>query len=105
VQPTRDLIGTSSSTSLLGLAPGGGYPDAHITAAPVVSYTTISPLPGSQQVWSWRYVSVARSRRLLPSGCYPAPCSMECGLSSTLCRSSGQRQPGRPGVFRCYHKL
>jgi hypothetical protein len=36
--------GTSSSSSLLGLAPGGGYPAASITAAPVVSYTTISPL-------------------------------------------------------------
>lgn len=31
-----------------------------------------------------RFVSVTRSSRLLRSGCYPAGCSMERGLSSTL---------------------
>jgi len=31
-----------------------------------------------------RFVSVARSGRLLRPGCYPAPCPVECGLSSTL---------------------
>jgi hypothetical protein len=31
-----------------------------------------------------RSVSVARSRRFLPSGRYPAPCSVECGLSSAV---------------------
>jgi len=45
--------------------------------APVVSYTTISPLLPKE-----RYVSVARSGRSLRPGRYPASCSVECGLSS-----------------------
>ena len=44
VQPTRDSVGASNSLPLLGLAPSGGCPAADIAAAPVVSYTTISPL-------------------------------------------------------------
>ena len=45
--------------------------------APVVSYTTISPLLPEE-----RFVSVARSGRSLRPGRYPASRSMECGLSS-----------------------
>jgi hypothetical protein len=33
------------SLLLLGLAPGGGYLAAALLRAPVVSYTTFSPLP------------------------------------------------------------
>ena len=45
--------------------------------APVVSYTTISPLLPEE-----RYVSVARSGRSLRPGRYPTSRFMECGLSS-----------------------
>lgn len=48
VQPTRDSNGTGSSSSLLGLAPGGGCPAAALLRTPVVSYATISPLPTLQ---------------------------------------------------------
>jgi len=48
-----------------------------LLSAPVVSYTTISPLLPKE-----RFVSVARSGRSLRPGRYPASCFMECGLSS-----------------------
>jgi len=49
-----------------------------------------------------RYVSVARSGRLLHPGGYPASCSMECGLSSTQ-RKAGPRSSDRPEDL--YHTL
>jgi len=49
--------------------------------APVVSYTTFSPLPQRLAPWGghflWPYP------RVTPTGCYPAPCSLERGLSSS----------------------
>jgi len=71
-----------------------GLPGRRITTTPVVSYTTISPLP-----LVWRYVSVARSGRFFPRGNphpgrYPAMCSVECGLSSAL--KSTPRPSGWP---------
>ncbi len=52
------------------------------------------PFPALPQIgggfgWGWLFVSVAlirqvsSSRRVPRPGCYPTPCSMECGLSST----------------------
>src|SRR5688572_33166099 len=55
---------------------------------PVVFYTTFSPSPLTSCEMSWLFVSVAlirqvsSSRRVPRPGCYPTPCSMECGLSS-----------------------
>jgi hypothetical protein len=45
VQPTRDSDGAGSSSSLLGLAPGGVYHATSVTGGPVRSYRTLSPLP------------------------------------------------------------
>ncbi len=59
---------------------------------PVVSYTTFSPLPGGRRhpggrfLWSFPRVS--------PPGSYPAPCSVERGLSSE--GLSLLRLPSRP---------
>ena len=39
--------------SLLGLAPDGGCPAAALLLTPVVSYTTISPLPAVHQCTAW----------------------------------------------------
>jgi hypothetical protein len=73
---------------LLDLAPCGGYLAAGFKPAPVVSYTTFSPLHSTRkwtavclcgpirQVASTNFVQVARP------GNYPAHCPMECGLSS-----------------------
>jgi len=55
---------------------GVAWPQA-LLPAPVVSYTTISPLLPEE-----RYVSVARSGRSLRPGRYPASRFKECGLSS-----------------------
>jgi len=62
---------------LFNLAPDRGCPAAALLRAPVVSYTTISPLP----VARW-YVSVALSDRLPCPGNSPVSCPVECGLSS-----------------------
>jgi len=78
IQQQRAAPGTENrALSLLDLAPSGGYLAVVLLPAPVVSYTTISPLPLAR-----RFVSVARSGRLLHPGGYPALCSLECGLSS-----------------------
>jgi len=73
--------------------------------APVVSYTTFSPLPitrastclaacglGGRFLWS--------CARVPPPGSYPASCSLERGLSSSCIRNS--RSPGRPNN-QSYH--
>ena len=64
---------------LLGLAPGGGYLAACITANAgglLHHLFTITTQKG------WLFVSVALSGGFPRPGCYPTPCSMECGLSS-----------------------
>ena len=56
-----------------------------------------------------RYVSVARSGELPRPGGYPAPCSVECGLSSTSRQArkaslhAKPRPPGRPEVNLSYY--
>jgi hypothetical protein len=90
--------------SLLGLAPGRGYlaaallrrrwslkPPFHPYRMKAVRHCESEPAPALPAFNSLirRYISVARSSRFsscegVPrSGCYPAPCSVECGLSST----------------------
>jgi hypothetical protein len=84
--PSRDYL------CLTLLQEGVAWPQT-LPPAPVVSYTTFSPLPlppptspkflNLGEEWGLgRSVSVARSVRLPHPGCYPAPCSVECGLSS-----------------------
>lgn len=76
------------ASSLLGLAPGGGYLAIRITANAgglLHHLFTITLIPCGV---SWLFVSVAlvrqvsSSRRVPRPGCYPTPCSVECGLSS-----------------------
>ncbi|GAP07803.1 hypothetical protein ATHL_02691 [Anaerolinea thermolimosa] len=87
---------TPKGWSLLGLAPGGGCLAGALLRSPVVSYTTISPLPHPR-----RYVSVALSGTLRRPGCYPAPCPVERGLSSTLYQ--GRDRPTDLGIFIIPH--
>ncbi len=61
----------------LALLPMGVTWPCALLHAPVVSYTTFSPsldLSSSPFLWSFP--------RVAPSGCYPASCSVERGLSS-----------------------
>jgi len=71
---------------------GDAWPPT-LLPTPVVSYTTFSPLPESQST-TWSRLSELRCIRLsggsflwpcprvAPPGSYPAPCSVERGLSS-----------------------
>ncbi len=77
------------ASSLLGLAPGGGYLAICITANAggllhhlfTITFVTLCRVRGCLFLWP-------SSGRLTPHGgvprpgCYPTPCSMECGLSS-----------------------
>ena len=72
----------------LALLPAGVTWPSALLRMPVVFYTTFSPSPLTSSEMSWLFVSVAlirqvsSSRRVPRPGCYPTPCSMECGLSS-----------------------
>ena len=104
VRPTRGLIG-GPPTPLFGLAPGGVYQPPRSPEVLVVSYTTVSPLP--VPVWQARQaigglVSVALFRRVAPPGCYPAPCPMESGLSSTACGIARSRDRLADSPFTAY---
>ena len=74
-------------SSLLGLAPGGGYLAARITAHAGgllhhLFTITLTPKGGELFVSVALIRQVHASRRFPRPGCYPTPCSMECGLSS-----------------------
>ena len=72
---------------LLGLAPGGGYLAICITADAGgllhhLFTITLHPKVEGLFVSVALFRQVRASRRLPRPGCYPTPCSMECGLSS-----------------------
>ena len=103
VQPTRGSKGTSNPPlaselhPCLALLPMAVAWPPTLLPAPVVSYTTFSPLPkahssGGRFLWSCARVS--------PPGSYPASCSLERGLSS--CCRCNPRSPGRP-TNQSYH--
>ena len=74
--------------SLLGLAPFEGCLAALIAESAGGLLHHHFTLTGIR-----RYVSVARSGRLPRPGSYPAKCSVECGLSSTLDTRAATTQP------------
>ena len=70
-----------SSVPIHGLAPNGVCRAAVVTAGAVGSYPTVSPLPRSL-ARSRRFVFCCTFLGVSPTGCYPAFCSAEPGLSS-----------------------
>lgn len=93
VQPTRGYMETSSLPSvlttispLLDLAPGGGYLAICIStnAGGLLHHLFTITMMRARRCAVWLFVSVARSGGFPRPGCYPTPCSTECGLSSTL---------------------
>jgi hypothetical protein len=79
----------------LALLPAGVTWPFTLLQMPVVSYATFSPSPRET---ARLFVSVALFRQVRSSwrlprpGCYPTPCSLECGLSSTP-RTQGRDRP------------
>ena len=74
--------------SCLALLPAGVTWPSTLLQMPVVFYTTFSPSPLHHTVreavcFCGPFRQVNASRRFPRPGCYPTPCSMECGLSST----------------------
>jgi hypothetical protein len=80
---------------LLDLAPDGGYLAVDIAAHAGGLLHHLFTLTCHHPV-ALRSVSVARSGRLPRPGSYPAPCPMECGLSSIVFLP---RSSGRPGYL------
>jgi hypothetical protein len=95
VQPTRDSSDASSVSSLLGLAPSGGYLAAYIAADAGGLLHRLFTMTALRRL----YVSVALSGKLPRPGVSPAPCPVECGLSSTLLQSAEPRPSSRPEGF------
>ena len=91
-----------TTSSLLGLAPGGGYLATHITARAgglLHHLFTLTTPCGIAVCFCGPFRQVHVSRRFPRPGCYPTPCSMECGLSSTPTTQSRDR----PTDLRCFH--
>jgi len=73
-------IEVSGFTRCLALLQTGDTWPTPSPTSPVGSYPTLSPLPSGKP--EGVLLSVALFRRIAPPGCYPAPRSMEFGLSS-----------------------
>jgi hypothetical protein len=104
----------AAPSSLLDLAPDGGYLAAHITANAGGLLRRLFTMTGARQscpefvAESRRstsrprlFFSVALSDRFLRPGISPAPCPAEYGLSSTL-RNGEPRSPNRPEACSSY---
>ena len=98
VQPTRNSNDASSVSSLLGLAPGGGCLAACIAAVAGGLLHRLFTITALRRLT----VSVALSGKLPRPGVSPVPCSVECGLSSTLRQSAEPRLSSRPETFLSY---
>ena len=100
VQPHCWGSEASSLWSLLGLAPFGGCLAALIAEDAGGLLHHLFTLTGIR-----RYVSAALCGRFPRPGGYPAKCSMECGLSSTLASRAAATQPACGEViiipFKC----
>ncbi len=78
--PGTQMRRAASCPCLTLLRMGVAWPPA-LLPAPVVSYTTFSPsLPRGSGFFLWPYQQLRLTAR--HSGCYPASCPVECGLSS-----------------------
>jgi hypothetical protein len=80
-----DLDGPSSNVPLLGLAPDGVCRASVVTNGAVSSYLAFSPLPNQPtQPLTGRCIFCGTFLPVTGTGCYPASCPLEPGLSSLL---------------------
>jgi hypothetical protein len=87
---TRVSNGANSSSTLLGLAPGGVCHASFVAKAAVRSYRTVSPLPDPSCEGHRRSVFCGTFPVLADGGRYPPPCSVEPGLSSPAVRAAAK---------------
>ncbi|GAB3131016.1 hypothetical protein GCM10027057_00980 [Marisediminicola antarctica] len=95
-QPSSGLPGNSAGSlkrSLSDLAPGEVYLADRSPESLVVSYTTVSPLPGADP---GRFTLCCTVSRIAPGGCYPPPCPVEPGRSSASAGFLAEPQMTRP---------
>ena len=95
-RPTRDSDETSSLLSLRGLAPGGGCLAARIAADAGGLLHRLFTFTLAGSLFLWPDPADYPARGLLRSGITPAPCPVECGLSSTRHSRARPRPSGRP---------
>jgi len=81
-QPTREQRGPRIMSPYLVLLRVGFTLPQTVTRCAVRSYHTISPLPGTEQADTGRYIFCCTFRRLSPPRRYLALCPVEPGLSS-----------------------
>ena len=88
----RDTDGPSLSVPIRGLAPDGVCLAALVTEGAVGSYPTVSPFPFQFSLVRWS-ILCGTVLEVASTGCYPASCPMEPGLSS---KSKIRRPPVSP---------
>ncbi len=97
VQPTRGRA--EHSKPLLGLAPGGACPPPCYHDRPGALTSRFHPyLPAFCGI---AVCFCGAIRRVASPGCYPAPCSVELGLSSPLAFAA-ERPPDSPAPMVVY---
>src|SRR6478735_1714896 len=88
-RPTRGLGGPRLHP-LSGLAPGEVYRAGRVTTTPVVSYTTLSPLPGRSRAVCFLWHCLAdRSGWVLPT-------ALPCGARTFLGAAANRPRRDRP---------
>ena len=86
--PWRERVSPLAPRPLLGLAPGG------VCLAGPVTRAAGELLPHLFTLTVTAVCFCGTVRRVAPPGCYPAPCSVELGLSS-----DGESRPRPPGLL------
>jgi len=90
--PRRGRMSPPAPRPLLGLAPG------RVCLAGPVTRTAGEPLPHLFTLTVTAVCFCGTLRRVAPPGCYPAPCSVELGLSSDSF-PRGKSCPRSPGLL------
>ncbi len=93
VSPQWSTVGPCGKASLFGLAPGGVYQASDVTTGTGALLPHRFTLTRKHRAatlpfctLAWRFLFCGTFLRVAPTGRYPAPCSMEPGLSSPRCR-------------------
>jgi len=81
-RPTRELERAALNALLFGLAPGGVCRASDVTIGAGELLPHRFTLTTENQSFPWRFVFCGTFLPVTGTGCYPAPCPAELGLSS-----------------------